>query len=715
MKRIVERLRKFYAGLPLSVQIMWPITVLFGVSFLISIWLALKEVGIKKDIKLKEALKEAQTDVINCEKFAKYHLQLAYWLASSTEIRKAVEQKDRKRLLKITLPLYEILNEHAPYPLFIHFHIPPGRSFLRLWKPEKFGDDLRSIRKTIISVFNTSRPVYGFEVGRIGLAVRGIVPIYGVRKKTHVVGSVEVFCLLKDLLDYLNQENPENNGALYMPSKIKFTASLQKYEKLGTYLVIKSPSKFYEKMINQKFLDKAFLEPQIKVISNYALIGIPLKDFSSHHVAVYVRFYDLSFLTQEKFQIIKQHVIPALGFYLLALIITSMVVSQGVLSPLNRLQIEVEDISRTIGKRLRESEREIIIPITSSREIALLAKAINKLINELDDLASFRQAIEIDYNVECIYNRLAYVFTEKFNLTNFAIYEVNNSKNQMILKLVRPESLADELICQGRTFNASLCRVVRSAKDASSFRFTETCDYFSEPDANYVCLPIVTGGKVIGVIHFILPYEQGLSEKRRLIDQVWAYLQEAAPIIESKRFAQSLKEMSLRDPLTGLYNRRVLEDFLPQIEAGIRRRGTSLGVLMLDIDHFKVINDTYGHNFGDRVLSRVSSLVRNTLRQSDIPVRYGGEEFLLLLPDSTNEGAERAAERIRQKIAKEPFVSQGQTVRVTVSIGVAIFPDDDEQIERVIKFADIALYQAKARGRNCVVKFKKEFIEEIEQ
>ncbi len=713
MMEVLHRLRKFYAGLPLSVQIMWPITVLFGVSFLISIWLALKEVEIKKEIKLMEALRETKTDIVNCKKFAKYHLQLAYWLASSTEIRNALEQKDRKKLLKITRPLYEILNEHAPYPLFIHFHIPPGYSFLRLWKPEKFGDDLRPIRETIVAVFNTSHPVYGLEAGRVGLAVRGIVPIYSLENK-HVIGSVEVFCLLKDLINYLNREGSQGNVALYMPSKIKFTASLQEYKKIGDYLVIKSPIQLYENMIDQKFLDQAFLEPQIKIVSNYALIGIPLRDFSSHHVAVYVRFYDLSFLEQEKFQIIKQHVIPALGFYLIALIITSMVVSQGVLSPIHRLQLEIENISRTIGKRLRESEREIVIPITSSREITFLAHSINKLINELDDLASFRQAIEIDYDVECIYKRLAYVFTEKFGLTNFAIYEVSNSQNQMTLKLVRPENLEEELMCQGRTFNASLCRVVRSAKEVSSFRFTETCDYFSEPDANYVCLPIVTGGKVIGVIHFILPYEHTLPEKKKLIDQVWAYLQEAAPIIEAKRFAQSLKEMSLRDPLTGLYNRRVLEDFLPQLEAGIRRRGSSLGVLMLDIDHFKVINDTYGHTFGDRVLSRVASIVRNTLRQSDIPVRYGGEEFLLLLPDSSNEGAERAAERIRQKIANEPFVFQGHAVRVTVSIGVAIFPDDDDQIERVIKFADIALYQAKSRGRNCVVKFKKEFIEETE-
>ncbi len=708
----IRKIRKFYADLPLSVQILWPITILFLCSFFISIWLALREVEIKKEIRLKQVLKETQFDLTNFKKIAQYNLRLAYLFAQLPQVQEAIEKKDREELLNVVFPLFKTLNEHSPYPVFIHFYVPPGRSFLRLWKPEKFGDVVPPFRQTISSVLNTSQAVYGLEVGQIGFAVRGVAPIYGLHKR-HIVGSVEVFCLLNDLLNFLIQNREDQHGdniGLYM-KKIKLSSCAKHYVQFGKYFILKAPSSFHQRLITEDFLDQASVQPVIKFYADHAIIGLPIKDFSSQAAAIYVRFYDFSFLKREREQIIKHHVIPALVFLLTSLVIILMVINQGVLVPIHRLKEEIEHVSQTVGKRLRESVKEMIMPITSSREITCLAQTINRLVYELDELSSFRQAIEIDRDPESIYKRLAVVFKEKFGLTNFAIFEVSNSQNHITVKLVDPPKAENEILCQGNTFDASLCRVFRSAKVSTSFHFTETCDFSLDEDANYVCLPMLASGKVIGIVRFVLPRDHCLNEKKKIIDQVIAYLQEAAPILEAKRFAQSLKEMSLRDPLTGLYNRRVLDDFLPQLEAGVKRRGTSMGVLMLDLDHFKVINDTYGHAFGDRVLSRVASIVRNNLRKSDLPVRYGGEEFLLLLPDSTAEGAVGAAERIRQEIAREPFVFEGQTVRVTISIGVAVFPDDDDQIDRVIKFADLALYQAKKRGRNCVVRFKKEFME----
>ncbi len=703
--------------LPLCLLILAPVVLLCIVAFFFSSWLAFKGLKLKKEIKLEEALNETTYDVSLFQKKARANLRLACLFANLPEVQEALARRDRQALYKAVLPLYEVLNEQGPYPLFIHFHIPPGKSFLRVWKPDAYGDDLSKFRHMVVSVLTTTKPAFGLEMGRMGLAIRGIAPVLD--PKGHLLGSVEVFCLLEDFVKHLQFEEEEETPGIFVLASVDPNLKSKRPHRRGPFVVLKRPSEHEDFILPMNFLSKALREPVIKIMEvdedkgeeEHAVVGIPLIDYSGHHIGVYVRLHDLYFLDKDRKQILKQNVLPAFSFLFMAALIVSYMVRFSVIYPLSKMKNEIDKLSRTVGKRLRENVSKYVVDINGSKEIMMLIDSVNNLVYELDELASFRQAIEIDPDPESIYNRLARVFKEKFGLFNFAIYEVSNSKNQMILKIVEPKDIENSLICHSPKFSAGSCRVVRSAQQASSFHFTETCEFFQESDTDYVCLPLITNGKVIAVVHFLLSKEEDIESKKGKIEQIVAYLQEAAPILESKRFARSLKEMSMRDPLTGLYNRRVLADLLPQLEAGVRRRGTSMGVMMLDLDHFKLVNDTYGHAFGDRVLARVAQIVRETLRKSDLPVRYGGEEFLLLLPDSTAEGTERAGERIRERVAQESLFFEGQPLKITVSIGIAIFPEDDEQIDRVIKFADLALYQAKARGRNCVVRFRKEFLE----
>ncbi|NPB09582.1 MAG: GGDEF domain-containing protein, partial [Thermodesulfobacteria bacterium] len=312
-----------------------------------------------------------------------------------------------------------------------------------------------------------------------------------------------------------------------------------------------------------------------------------------------------------------------------------------------------------------------------------------------------------------IYSRLARVIKKKFDFSNFVIFEVSNNQNRVEPVVVEPPCLLEESCYQEIEGRPTLCRVFRQAVKASSLHFTETCEYFRDPDLNYLCLPLYTGGHVIGIIHFLLPITFRLEEKyRTILNRIEAYLQEAAPVLEAKRFAQSLREISLRDTLTGLYNRRILDDLVPQVAAGVARRGSIMGVLMIDIDHFKVINDTYGHSFGDRIIKSVASMIQDELRTSDLAIRFGGEEFLCLLVDVEPGMSLSVAERIRQKIESNSFVYEGRIAVVTVSIGVAEFPIDDRNLWNVITFADLALYQAKRQGRNQTVRFEREFLVE---
>jgi diguanylate cyclase (GGDEF)-like protein len=175
---------------------------------------------------------------------------------------------------------------------------------------------------------------------------------------------------------------------------------------------------------------------------------------------------------------------------------------------------------------------------------------------------------------------------------------------------------------------------------------------------------------------------------------------------------QSLREanakiarLSVTDPLLGIFNRRYLHDRLPQEAARSRRYGESLSVVMADLDQFKKINDTYGHQTGDAVLQHVVTLARSALRQSDWIVRYGGEEFVIVLPETPLLGAYSVAERMRRKCAETPLEIPERKIVVTASFGVAtidgVHPSQEDG-EALLREADKALYESKRAGRNRV-------------
>ena len=185
--------------------------------------------------------------------------------------------------------------------------------------------------------------------------------------------------------------------------------------------------------------------------------------------------------------------------------------------------------------------------------------------------------------------------------------------------------------------------------------------------------------------------------------------------LRRKRYADTLRErledsleMAITDPLTGLHNRRYISSRLQQVTKLVASGETAASVIIADLDHFKRVNDTHGHEAGDTVLKEFSNRLRSRLRAVDLGARYGGEEFVVLMPDAPLSEALAGAERLRAVIAETPFGLPGGTgvLNVTVSIGVAeIRPSDD--VDTVLRRADEALYRAKAEGRNCVMSDQK--------
>jgi diguanylate cyclase (GGDEF)-like protein len=184
---------------------------------------------------------------------------------------------------------------------------------------------------------------------------------------------------------------------------------------------------------------------------------------------------------------------------------------------------------------------------------------------------------------------------------------------------------------------------------------------------------------------------------------VQAIANQAAIAIENARLFSQVQLLAVTDTLTGLYNRRYFFEFAVQEFERSRRYARPLSVLMLDIDHFKKVNDTYGHLVGDRLLSELAKQCKSTLRDADVMARYGGEEFVVLLPETPARLALLAAERLWKAIAGVQLDVEGQTVSVSVSLGVAELDSGCPNLEALLGRADQALYRAKIAGRGQIL------------
>jgi diguanylate cyclase (GGDEF)-like protein len=173
-------------------------------------------------------------------------------------------------------------------------------------------------------------------------------------------------------------------------------------------------------------------------------------------------------------------------------------------------------------------------------------------------------------------------------------------------------------------------------------------------------------------------------------------------LAEIEQLKDELQEQAIRDPLTGLFNRRYLDETITREIKRAERENDSLSVIIADIDHFKLTNDTHGHQTGDKFLTKIASLMMTNARISDIVCRYGGEEFLLVMPGTDLASAVKRAEEMRQLCAGIIIPHEGNELSVTLSFGVATYPVHGENADVITVKADKALYSSKARGRNCV-------------
>jgi len=295
------------------------------------------------------------------------------------------------------------------------------------------------------------------------------------------------------------------------------------------------------------------------------------------------------------------------------------------------------------------------------------------------------------------------IMAELFPDMTGACYLLNNSETQ--LNRVSDWGLGATL---PEFFQPDQCWAYRRGQKHAVGLAPETegrCTHVNAKVNGYVCIPLVAQGKVFGDLYL----EQSANNEmdagafRHYIELLDSVADTVSLSISNLRLRNSLRDLSIRDTLTDLYNRRYMEESLERELERAHRQQHTVAIVMLDVDHFKKLNDTYGHEAGDVMLKRIADQMKRFRTGSDIVCRYGGEEFLLILPDIAPSILKDRLETLRRDIEQMQVNIEGKMMPVTtISIGVALFPVHGQESNELIRLADAAMYRAKQNGRNRI-------------
>ncbi|MFT5660607.1 MAG: two-component system cell cycle response regulator, partial [Sulfurimonas sp.] len=257
------------------------------------------------------------------------------------------------------------------------------------------------------------------------------------------------------------------------------------------------------------------------------------------------------------------------------------------------------------------------------------------IINELSDIYKFKKTIELDISKDKVYSRLIEVLQNKYKLEHFALYEVNNIKETRHLVYIT----SGKSICLDIADKDSInCRAHRTKTDVISTEFPNLCESCCSEEVKYMCIPFSINKDIGLVISLSAKSEEALNEINMKASSIKNYFEAAKPVVESRILMDKLRDTSLRDGMTGLYNRRFLEEFIDKVMSQVQRENETYSVMMLDVDFFKMVNDTYGHDIGDKVIVEIGKLLKDNIREADLAIRYGGEEFVVMLHNAHETG-----------------------------------------------------------------------------
>ncbi|MGE4557259.1 MAG: GGDEF domain-containing protein [Desulfovibrionaceae bacterium] len=372
---------------------------------------------------------------------------------------------------------------------------------------------------------------------------------------------------------------------------------------------------------------------------------------------------------------------------------------------LNEMRNVVNTMMRLWGRFLARVG-ELLSHVLRTQPNAGRSPSLDEISDRLEQMAkltAFSHDLQGARDKDEVYGQLAWVFESQFSVTALVVLEIGNGRNNFDLAWDASGDM--DLAGPELEVDYEHCRASRTATDVISYHNPALCPYFNcDHDKEFrCCMPIIMSGQVGAVLSFVASRRRW-DRTNDMLPVMRKYLDEAGPVLSSLRLLGLTKDQALRDPLTKAYNRRFLDEYLNSYEPQRRRDGFLTGLLMADIDHFKRVNDEHGHEAGDLVLKEVAAIISTRIRRSDLLIRYGGEEFLMLLQGVASGSSLKVAEDIRSAVERYEFVlPSGQTVRKTISIGVCEHPNGAATLEKAISAADAALYECKRQGRNRVM------------
>lgn len=367
---------------------------------------------------------------------------------------------------------------------------------------------------------------------------------------------------------------------------------------------------------------------------------------------------------------------------------------------------KVENMLRDINSEDSVQEcayEECAIPIDSEDELGESAKAFNRLVRTLSDslktqqaVLSFSDMLAGTLELETLAENSLEMFLDQTSSEGGVIFTESGGELHVAANrgIDDPESVAlsdhiQTALRQGKSQKVVLPENVQMEGMLTKFRPREI---YVLP-ATYKQIPL--GAVVLGNTN---PYQAEELTRMELFRQAFGLA------LNNALAHDRLQRLAALDPLTGVYNRRFgLGRLHEEFERAVRS-SLPVGLLMMDIDHFKHVNDTYGHQVGDRILKSVAGIIKTVLREGDVLVRYGGEEYLAILPAAASEDLILVGERIRRSVEDSAVIEGEQTIRVTISVGGAAFPNQSvEKESTLLHLADESLYRAKETGRNRVI------------
>jgi two-component system cell cycle response regulator len=367
---------------------------------------------------------------------------------------------------------------------------------------------------------------------------------------------------------------------------------------------------------------------------------------------------------------------------------------------------EAKEVAHWINEHMDKLQTSLI-SIEDKIEVFLTAHKTNGVVdpmidvkntvNRLADIYRFRKTIEKDEHIEDVYLRFATVLEEKFDIINFHFLEADTTNKKVEIVYVNRELLCDP-VTEG-------CRADRTNTVVDSCQFKRVCNKFKDgEDKKYICVPYSISNDLDFILSIVCETQEEQERVRELLPFIQDYVDSAKPEIVSKKLMQILERSAQTDALTGLYNRKFLERYIDNTLYNAMKN-ISCGIMMVDIDFFKLINDNYGHDIGDIAIKTIANTLMDVVDAKDIVIRFGGEEFIVVLIDCDEDRLSSTAEEIRIAFSQQKIQANSEIFSKTVSIGTSLFPNKDKSFWKYVKQSDIALYKAKQTGRNKVVRY----------